>query len=814
MIRQIGFSSALLVFLSSCTSLSRFEMPSDLPARVAFNRDIRPILADKCFACHGPDAGPRKARLRLDVQAGAFGQREGYDDPAILPGSSRRSALVERILHEDPQRRMPPPHKDEVGSGGKVLTHREKALLIRWIEQGANWEPHWAYKPLVPPEIPSPRGPGESAREPIDRFILAKLEGTALQPSPRADKGTLVRRLSLDLLGLPPRSGEVEEFLNDPDPKAYEKLVDRFLASQHFGEKMAVMWLDLARYADTNGYHSDVHRRIWPYRDWVIRAFNQNLPFDEFTRQQLAGDLLPGAGDDQKIASGFNRLGQTSKEGGSQSKEYLAKYAADRVRTVSTAWLGSTMACAECHDHKFDPFTTRDFYSLAAFFADIKEMGLFLNHPFMKPERPFPPTPVSGKKLAELQELEDRLRALYRGDEVDGVNTPEAAKAREKEIDQKQARLDRLSDELHVTLVTESVEPRMVRVLPRGNWQDDSGDVVQPGVPKFLPRLDTGGRRASRLDLANWIVSPQNPLTARAFVNRLWREFFGRGISDNTGDLGAQGEWPSHPDLLDWLAVEFIESGWNVKQIVKSIVLAETYRQSSIPSEEMMAADPDNRLLARQSRFRLKAEFVRDAALAISGLLSRKVGGPSIKPYQPEDYWKDIETFGVPGPGTDWVASAGEDQYRRGLYVYWKRTFLHPALKAFDAPERQECTAERATSNTPLQALVVLNDPTFVEAARVLAQNVLAKSGSSSSHRLNSAFRRAVGRPPSESEKQELHKLLEDQIERYRKKPGEAKKLVRVGQAPLPAKFDPPELAAWTAVCRAILNLHETITRS
>ena len=726
MIHQIGLLGALLISSSSCTPLSRFETPSDLPARVAFNRDIRPILSDKCFACHGPDAGPRKARLRLDVREGAMGLREGYDDPAIRAG----------------------------------------------------------------------------------------LAGTGLQPSPRTDENTLIRRLSLDLLGLPPNPEEVSRFLEDQDAKAYETIVDRFLASQHFGEKMTVMWLDLVRFADTNGYHSDVHRRIWPYRDWVIRAFNQNLPFDEFTRQQLAGDLLPGAGRDQKIASGFNRLGQTSKEGGSQSKEYLAKYGADRVRTVSTTWLGSTMACAECHDHKFDPFTTRDFYSLAAFFADIKEMGLFLNDPFMRPEHPFPPAPVSRKKLAELQELEDRVRALYRLVDAGAALTPEAAKARKKEIDQKQARLDRLADELHVTLVTESVEPRLVRVLPRGNWQDDSGDIVQPGVPQFLPPLDTGGRRASRLDLANWIASPQNPLTARVFVNRLWREFFGRGISDNTGDLGAQGVWPTHPDLLDWLAVEFIESGWNVKQIVKSMVLSETYRQSSIPTEEMMAADPDNRLLARQSRFRLKAEFVRDAALAISGLLSRKVGGPSIKPYQPEDYWKDIQTFGVPGPGTDWVASAGEDQYRRGLYVYWKRTFLHPALKAFDAPERQECTAERATSNTPLQALVVLNDPTFVEAARVLAQNVLAKSGSSSSHRLNSAFRRAVGRLPSESEKEELHRLLEDQIERYRTKPGEAKKLVTVGQAPLPAEFDPPELAAWTAVCRAILNLHETITRS
>ncbi len=814
MIRQIAFCCALAILSSSCSSLSRFEMPPDLPDQVEFNRDIRPILSNNCSACHGPDGGPRKANLRLDVREVAISQRQGYDDPAISPGSPRASALVERILHEDPQKRMPPPEKDEVGSGGKVLSHREKALLIRWIDQGAKWEPHWAYKPLVRPVVPASRSPAGPDRRPIDLFIRAKLADAGLNPSPRADKRTLIRRLSFDLLGLPPTYEEVRELLEAADPKAYESVVDRLLASPHFGEKMAVMWLDLVRYADTNGYHSDVHRRVWPYRDWVIRAFNGNLPFDEFTRQQVAGDLLLGDDRDPRIASGFNRLGQTTKEGGSQSKEYLAKYAADRVRTVSTAWLGSTMACAECHDHKFDPFTTRDFYSMAAFFADVKEMALFLNDPFMKPERPFPPRPASRRKLAELNRVEDRLRDLLSPEAGEDTDTEEETKAREEEIAQEQVIFDRLSDELHVTLVTEAVEPRMVRVLPRGNWQDDSGEIVQPAVPEFLPGLQVDGRRASRLDLANWIASPENPLTPRAFVNRLWREFFGRGISGNTGDLGAQGEWPTHPALLDWLAVEFVESGWDVKAIVKGIVMSETYRQSSVPSREMTAVDPDNRLFARQSRFRLKAELVRDTALAISGLLHRSIGGPSFKPYQPEGYWKDIQTFGVPGPGSEWVASSGEDQYRRGLYVYWKRTFLHPALKAFDAPERQECTAERATSNTPVQALVLLNDPTFVESARVFAQKVLAESETGSGSRLDFAFRRAVGRLPSEGEKEELNKLLEGQLERYRKEPAAAKKLVAVGQAPLPASIDPRELAAWTAVCRAVLNLHETITRS
>jgi len=782
-------------------------MASDLPEQVQFNRDIRPILSDKCFACHGPDSGPRKAKLRLDIREGAIGKRQGYKYAAISPGSTQASALVGRILEENPKKQMPPPEKDEVGSGGKLLSKREKSLLIRWIEQGAKWESHWAYKPLVRPEVPSLQSVNLG---PIDCFVRVKLVEAGLSPAPKADRRTLIRRLSLDLLGLPPSYKEVQGFLKSSDPKAYENLVDRFLASSHFGEKMAIMWLDLVRYADTNGYHSDVHRRIWPYRDWVIRAFNQNMPFDKFTRQQLAGDLLSSPNSDAKIASGFNRLGQTTKEGGAQSKEYLAKYAADRVRTVSTVWLGSTMACAECHDHKFDPFTMRDFYSMASFFADVKEKALFLNDPFMAPAHPFPLSSASHQKLVEVQDIENRLRDLY-WIAVGGGDRPKAEK---KEIVKKQARLDYLSDELQVTLVTEAVEPRIVRVLPRGNWQDDSGEIVQPAVPSFLPGLQTDGHRASRLDLANWITSSDNPLTARVLVNRLWREFLGRAISRNTGDLGAQGEWPTHPDLLDWLAVEFMESGWDIKSIVKSIVMSGTYRQSSIATEETTKSDPDNRLFTRQARFRLRAELVRDSVLSISGLLHRRIGGPSFKPYQPDDYWKDIETFGVLGPGSNWIHSSGKEQYRRGLYVYWKRSFLHPALKAFDAPERQECISERSISNTPLQALVLLNDPTFVESARFFAQNILAESGSDLNMSLIRVYQRALGRLPSEDEKKELEYLLKAQRKRFRNDPAAATKLLSVGQAALPSKTDRSELAAWTSICRVVLNLHETITRS
>ena len=801
----------LVLGVSSCSSLPDFNIPKDLPEVVEFNRDIRPVLSDKCYACHGPDAGARKAKLRLDQPATVTAQREGYDQPAIVPESPSSSALVKRILHEDPGMRMPPPEKDATGSGGKLLTEREKGLLVKWIEQGAVWDIHWSYKPLKRPTVPVVGSPETYA---IDKFILARLKAADLEPSSEADRTTLIRRLSLDLLGLPPSVKEIDDFLNDSLPEAYEKLVDRLLASPHFGEKMALTWLDLVRYADTMGYHSDVHRRVWPYRDWVIQAFNSNKPFDEFTRDQLAGDLLPEPGREEKIASAFNRLGQTSKEGGSQSKEYLAKYAADRVRTVSTTWLGSTVACAECHDHKFDPFSQKDFYSLAAFFADIKEMGLYLNTPFMSPERPLPPRPITDDEKRELRRIEDRLRHLYVSGNVSPEGEGRVTTDKGREVARLQSQMDRLSDTLHVSVVTESVEPRMTRLLPRGNWQDDSGAVVLPNVPEFLPPMDVAGRRANRTDLAEWIVSPENPLTARVFVNRLWKELFGIAISRNTGDLGSQGDWPTHPELLDWLASEFMESDWDVKQLVKKIVMSATYRQSSISDEEMEQKDPENHLFARQSRFRLKAELVRDAALSVSGLLNRGIGGPSIKPYQPEGYWEDIETFGVMGPGSKWKTSSGKDQYRRGVYVYWKRTFLHPSLKAFDAPERQECTSDRATSNTPLQALVLLNDPTFVEAARVLAQNAMLEGFENNVDRLTWIFRRAVSRAPTQVELSQLQTLFDKQLVRYQKNPNEAKKLVRVGQSRVPFRTNRSELAAWTIVCRAILNLHETITRS
>ena len=755
--------------------------PDDLPDQVEFNRHVRPILSDRCFTCHGPDPGTREAELRLDLREVATALREGYERRAIEPGDPGDSELMRRVHSTDPDVRMPPP------GTRKPLSHQEIALLEKWIADGAEWQQHWFYIPPQKREPPATEiGP---VRNPIDAFVGARLERAGRRFSPPADPATLARRLSFDLVGLPPSYDQVQRF--ESDPASYDALVESLLDSPHFGERMAIMWLDLVRYADTDGYHSDLHRNISPYRGYVIRAFNSNKPFDQFTREQIAGDLLPHATSEHVVAAAFNRLGQATKEGGSQPKEYLAKYAGDRVRTVSVAWMGSTVGCAECHDHKFDPFTQADFYRFASFFADISEKGVYLNRNILLPEAPLP----DREEAAELEEIDDVIGTRRK------AGAPVEALLRRRE--------ELLSTIPHI-LSTESVEPRTMRLLRRGDWRDNEGPIVEPGIPEFLPPLETSGR-PTRLDLADWLVSEQNPMTARVFVNNLWAQFFGSGLSRVLDDLGSQGEWPSHPDLLDWLAVEFVESGWDVKHMIRLIVSSTTYRQSSKADQEVVASDPENRLLARQSRVRLPAELVRDNALFVSGLLDRSIGGESVKPYQPEGYWSDIRTFGADGPASSWEASAGSDQYRRGLYTYWKRSFVHPSMLAFDAPDRQECTARRARSNTPLQALVLLNDPTYVEAARVFAERILT-SAPTAEDRIRWAFQQALGRSPSQEEHAELHSLLSDELAWYADHADEAGKLLAVGQAPIP-DLDPSEHAAWTAVARALFNTHEFVTR-
>jgi hypothetical protein len=818
-----------------------------LPPVVEFNRDIRPILSDNCFACHGPDPNQRKADLRLDTEEGARADRGGYHP--LVPGKPDQSELYRRITAADVTERMPP------AKFGKKLSPRQTEFLRRWIEQGARWQKHWSRIPAKQPPLPALTKPARP-RNAIDRFVLARLEQEGLEPAPEAERRTLARRLAFDLTGLPPEPEQVEAFLADTATDAYEKLVEQLLASPHYGERLAQYWLDLVRYADTGGYHSDNHRDIALYRDYVLAAFNANKPFDRFTIEQLAGDLVPEPTIEHKIASGYNRLLMTTEEGGAQPKEYLAKYAADRVRNVSSVWLGTTLGCAECHDHKFDPFTTRDFYRFAAFFADLKEKAVG------RQDQDKLPTPGQAAQLRRLDEQIAPLRKVLDTPtpELDAAQAeweksirPEEAKKLPKEVaaslavesdqrtdQQKQAlaryfrtiapqvestrkqlaelqhQRDAIDKLVPTTLISTSVMPRVMRVLPRGNWLDDSGEVVTPGVPASLsPPLSLapvkGGeeRRATRLDLARWLVAPENPLVARVFVNRLWKLLFGQGLVKTLDDFGSQGTWPTHPELLDWLAVEFRESGWDVKHLVRLLVTSATYRQSSHTAERLRQRDPYNDLLARQARFRLDAEMVRDNALALSGLLSRKVGGPSVKPYQPAGYWA-LLSF----PKREWHNDQGEALYRRGLYTYWCRTFPHPSLVAFDAPSREECTVERPRSNTPLQALVLLNDPSYVEAARAFAERILRAGGSGTEGRIQFAYRQALSRQARPEEVNVLRSLYQQHLQQYRADPPAADALLHVGDRPVPKDLDAADVAAWTSVARVLLNLHETITRN
>jgi mono/diheme cytochrome c family protein len=792
-----------VVLLAAFAALARSEDVRS-PRALNYNRDVRPILSDKCFACHGPDATHREADLRLDDEASAKGDRGGY--AAIVASNPEESELIRRITSDDEAERMPPPES------GKDLTAAEIETLRRWIAEGAPWSKHWAYE--APRRWPLP--PVKDSEWPlneIDSFILARLEEEGLSPSPEADRVTLARRLHFDLTGLPPSPEDVAAFAADESPGAYERLADRLLASPALGERMAVYWLDVVRYADTVGYHGDQEHHASPYRDWVIDAFNSNMPFDQFTREQLAGDLLPDSGPDQKIASAYNRLLQTSHEGGVQAKEYLAIYGADRVRNLSLAWMGATMGCTQCHDHKFDPYTSKDFYALQAFFADVDEAQ------HLKKGADISPTvrPPEVKLLTRLERL--KLEAAQRDAEqtreqiaASGADDQESVAALPEQLAALERRRDEIQNAARMVMISVPIEPRPIRILPRGNWLDDSGPLVQPAIPEFLGKLETGERRATRLDLANWLTNAEHGaglLTARVFVNRIWALYFGNGLSRSLEDFGGQGESPSHPELLDRLAVEFVESGWDVKHVVRLIVTSRTYWQSSLVSPELQQADPENRLLARQSPWSLPAEMVRDNALSLSGLLTHEIGGASVRPYQPEGYYQYLNF-----PKRDYKVDTDDRQWRRGVYVHWQRTYLHPMLKAFDAPSREECTAHRSQSNTPLASLVLLNDPTFIEAARVFASLILREGGQSTADRLEFAWRRALSRSPDEFERAAMIRYLDDETQRYQREPEAAQRLMKVGIAPPPASDAVTETAAWTSVARIILNLSETLTRN
>jgi hypothetical protein len=1049
--RTVGFAgiAASVVALLTMTPATR---AADAAASVSFGRDVLPILSTNCFQCHGPDQRARKAKLRLDRREGVL--------KVVTPGKSDASELIRRINAEPGDGLMPP------RKSNRRLTASQKDLLRRWIDEGAAWSKHWAYETPVRPALPAVK---ETAwpRNAIDRFVLARLEQEGLRPLPEAARETLIRRVTLDLTGLPPTVREVQAFLADSSPDAYEKVVDRLLASPRYGERMALDWLDDARYADTNGYQNDFARTMWPWRDWVIGAFNRNMPFDQFTTLQLAGDLLPNPTPEQKIATGFNRNNRTVTEAGSIDEEWRIENAIDRVETTATVFLGLTMGCGRCHDHKFDPISQKEMYQFLAFFNSVNEKGVYTEQRGNVPPLLSLPSPEDRERLRQLDaaiaaaekdvrhkeaaraekrsqwEKEQQLRPVpatpagaalscplqgdlrflgagerphegtyrgkgklawtegplgkalsldgdagsfvdlgqsislegkdsfsygcwvrprgdgaclskmdeaggYRGfdllvmggkvevhfvhhwpdrglkvvgrevvprdawthvfvthdgsgkaagvrlylngrpvpvdvhndslqgtiattqplrlgkrstgfnlkgdladvrfyrralsaaevqslaaqpvgrivrkpaaqrskleqgilDRAFGAQTDAGVRGAKEKVEQMRKQKADFEQRIPTVMVMEDLKtPRETYVLKRGQYDmPDKKQKVEPGVPAVLPSLPSAAPR-SRLGLARWLVSPENPLTARVIVNRYWQHYFGVGLVKTAENFGVQSEPPSHPQLLDWLATEFVRTGWNVKAMQRLIVTSAAYRQSSSAAPDLVQGDPENRLLARGPRFRLPAEVVRDNALAVSGLLAEKLGGPSVKPYQPAGLWEELAGGAGEGP---YVQDHGPGLYRRSLYVYRKRTVPHPALATFDAPSREVCQVKRARTNTPLQALELLNDVTHVEAARALAQLMLTEGGPTPEERLAFAFRRATARLPDADELRILKTGLERHRQTFEADRARASQLVRHGESPVDSKLDAAELAAYTAIAGVILNLDETITR-
>ncbi|WP_439625734.1 PSD1 and planctomycete cytochrome C domain-containing protein [Gemmata sp.] len=805
--------------------------------RVDFARDVLPILSDKCFQCHGPDEKSRKADLRLDVKD------EALKPPVVVPGKAAESELVKRLAPEDPAELMPPPKSN------KKLSAAEIATLKAWIDQGAAWGQHWAFVKPVRPAVPAVRDPRYPVQNPIDAFVSQRLLREKVLPSPQADKERLIRRVTLDLTGLPPTLDEVDAFLKDESPKAYEAVVERLLRSPRYGERMAWDWLDAARYADSNGYQGDGERTMWPWRDWVVRAFNDNVPYDRFTVEQIAGDLLPNATKEQTLATAFNRNHMINGEGGRIAEENRVEYVFDQAETVGTVWLGLTFTCSRCHDHKFDPLSKRDYFRLFAYFNQSPVTGGGGNGQtppvldFASPEQEqkrraaqsalddlvLKVTPVEqrlreaatvkgkdGKPGSTLPPVIDSALRKGPGDRTDQNYDelakhfkdaePEYVKLLPEVRKAKQARDAASQSVPKVMVMADLPQPRETFQYTRGDYQKREGKVV-PGTPAVFgagPWLPAA--RETRLDLAKWIVSPDNPLTARVTVNRFWQTFFGTGLVKTSEDFGVQGERPSHPELLDWLAVEFVESKWDVKHLVRLMVTSAAYRQSAVVTPELRERDPENRLLARGPRHRLPAWAIRDQALAASGLLTPTLGGPPVKPYQPAGIWEEA-TFG----NKRYQQDAGAALYRRSLYVFWRR-IVGPTM-FFDAASRQTCSVKNTTTNTPLHALATLNDPTYVEAARALAQLAMEQAGATDAERAAFAFRRATCRKPTDAQVKILAAAVEKQRSIFAADKPAAVKLLRTGESPRNEKLDPTDHAALTVVCLTLLNLDEVLNK-
>ncbi len=779
-------------------------------AEVDFGRDILPLMAGRCFRCHGPDEASREADLRLDVSDGATGELPS-GTRAVVPGDLEQSELWQRVTSTDPDFRMPPVE------AGAALDERDLAKLRTWIESGADYTRHWSFTAPRPSPLPSQLSRPTWPVNRIDRWVLAKLDEHALGPNDVADRATLIRRVSLDLTGLPPAPAEVEAFLLDRTPVAYERLVDRLLASPAFGERWARIWLDLARYADSAGYAQDPPRMIYRYRDWVISALNANLPFDQFTIEQLAGDLLPEATTEQLLATAFHRNTMTNSEGGTDDEEFRTAAVVDRVNSTMQIWMGLTMGCAQCHSHKYDPITQEEYFQFYAVFNNTEDADRGDESPTLEEL-----TPAQRQELAQLEQQQTQLQT-QRGALAEQIEQAPAAdlESRRKDLDQQIAKIQEQRRGIQgvTTPILRELPPdrrRKTYVQIRGNFLK-RGPQVEPGVPAAFPSLPVGVK-ADRLSVARWLIDPQNPLTARVTVNRLWEHLFGIGLVETSEDFGLQGEPPSHPELLDDLALELINGGWDVKQLLRLIVTSATYRQSSVDSDVKRQADPRNRWLSRGPSYRLSAEMLRDQALAVAGLLSRKLGGPSVQPPRPS-----LGLRAAFGASTDWQPSDGEDRFRRGLYTSWRRTTPYPSMTTFDAPSREVCTIRRIRTNTPLQAFVTLNDPVFVEAAQGLARRAVRESqvktaadGSETAAPesvIRHAFRLCLMREPTEAEFDRLGQLHHTALARFRSAPDAARQLAYEPLGPCELDCDPAELAALTLVANVLLNLDETLTK-
>ncbi len=763
--------SVLLLALSAANAAAQ-------PGKIDFSRDVRPILSDKCFACHGPDDKVRKGDLRLDTRAGAIAN-------AVVPGKPEASTFVDRITAKDTHDRMPP------AKFGKQLTAKEVEILTQWVKESAPYAVHWAYAKPVRPAVPEVAG--GAVRNPIDTFVQQRLMKEKLKPSPEADKFSLIRRVSLDLTGLPPTPSEVDAFVKDAAPDAYEKLVDRLLAKTAFGEHQARIWLDLARYADSAGYADDPARTIWKYRDYVIESFNKNKPFDQFTIEQLAGDLLPKPTTEQLVATAFHRNTMTNSEGGTNDEEFRNVAIVDRVNTTFLVWMGTSVACCQCHNHKYDPISQKEYFQAFAFFNNTADA----DRPDETPTLPFWSAEQEKKKTemaAKLAEWEPKLKAKQ---------LSWLARARYGALKKALADMKPFTS-VPVLKELPAAQRRKTRLQFRGNFMD-LGDEVTEGTPAALHK-NTGGK--TRLDLANWIVSPENPLTARVIANRFWEQIFGIGLVRTSEEFGAQGEQPTHPELLDWLAVELQKPAegrpWDVKRFLKLLVTSDTYRQSAKVSQELYDRDPENRLLARGPRVRLSAEMIRDQALFVSGLLSPKMLGPSVRPVQP-----NLGVNAAFGGSIDWTPSTGEDKFRRGIYTQWRRSNPYPSMSTFDAPNRDTCIVRRARTNTPLQALVTMNDPVYVEAAQAFARRVMKDGGKTSAEKAAYAVKLALVRPASDAEVKRLVELFDESKAKYAKEPAKATQFATVPLGPLPKDVVAADAAAWTVVCSVLLNLDE-----